>query len=41
MPKNILVTVGAGYLGSILTAELLNKNYKVRVVYNFIFTEQS
>jgi nucleoside-diphosphate-sugar epimerase len=38
---NILVTGGAGYLGSILIGELLNRNYQVSVVDNFMYYQNS
>jgi len=38
---NILVTGGAGYLGSIMTGELLAKNYHVTVVDNFMYHQNS
>lgn len=37
----ILVTGGAGYIGSILTEKLLNKGHKVTVLDNFIFNQDS
>ena len=37
--KNILVTGGAGYVGSGLLQELLLKNYKVTCVDNLKFGE--
>ena len=37
----ILVTGGSGYLGSILTRKLLAKNYKVRILDNFLFGKES
>ena len=41
MIKKILITGGAGYLGSILTYELLKLNYEVTVVDNFLYNQVS
>lgn len=38
---NILVTGGAGYIGSILTEKLIQKGHKVTVVDNFIYNQDS
>ena len=41
MAKTILITGGAGYVGSSLLRPLLNMGYKVRVLDRIIFTENS
>ena len=41
MPKKILVTGGAGYVGNVVVRTLLNNGYQVRVLDKLIFTEKS
>ena len=41
MPIKILVTGGAGYLGSVMVKELLNKNFEVTVLDNLLFQQSS
>ncbi len=37
MSKKILITGGAGYIGTILTSSMLRQNYKVRVIDNLLY----
>ena len=39
--KNIIVTGGAGYIGSVLVPELLQKGYRVTVIDNFLYKQNS
>jgi nucleoside-diphosphate-sugar epimerase len=38
---SVLITGGAGYLGSVLTEVLLNKGYRVTVLDNLIYKQTS
>ena len=39
--KRILITGGAGYIGSILSMDLLNSNYDVTILDSFIYNQNS
>ena len=39
--KKVLITGGAGYIGSVLTFELLNLGYKVKVIDNMTYSHDS
>ncbi|MEW6095643.1 MAG: NAD(P)-dependent oxidoreductase [bacterium] len=41
MSKKILITGGAGYIGTILTSYLLRQNYQVRVIDNLLYGGES
>ena len=37
MIKNILITGGGGYAGTVLTEFLIKRNYKVKIYDNFLY----
>ena len=40
-PRHILITGGAGYIGSLLTSELLRQNYRVTLLDSLLFGGES
>ena len=36
----VLITGGAGYIGNVLTRELLRNNFKVTIIDNFSYNQQ-
>ena len=41
MKKNVLITGGAGYIGSVLVRILLLNNFRVTVLDNFIYSQEN
>ena len=41
MTGNVLITGGAGYLGSVMTRHLLDKGYKVTCIDNLMYGQQT
>ena len=39
--RHVLITGGAGYIGSILTSELLRQNYRVSILDSLLFGGES
>ena len=39
--KKVLITGGAGYIGSLLATRLLDLNFKVKIIDNFMFDKNS
>ena len=39
--SKVLITGGAGYIGSVLVPELLEKNHEVIVIDNFFYSQTS
>lgn len=40
-PKNILITGGAGYIGSVLSRQLLKQDYNVKIIDKLLFGKES
>ena len=39
--KKVLITGGAGYIGSLLATKLLDLNFEVKIIDNFMFNKNS
>ena len=39
--KNILLIGGAGYIGTVIAEYLIKKNYKVKIIDNFIYNNSN